>query len=247
MRIGIIGTGNIGSTLARKLTKAGHSVLIANSRGPDTLKNLADETGAKAVSAREATQGVDVVILSIPFANLPLLKESLAGLPDEVIVADTSNYFPVRDGQIPAIDGGQVESLWVSEQIGHPVVKAWNNVLAAILASKGLPAGANGRIALSVAGDDPAAKNVVMSLVEDTGFDAIDGGSLAESWRQQPITRAYCSELTADELRAALAAADRAGAPQRREQMVKEFMALGDTITTEDIVRLHRAASAKKA
>jgi predicted dinucleotide-binding enzyme len=247
MRIGIIGTGNIGSTLARKLTKAGHSVLIANSRGPDTLKNLADETGAKAVSAREATQGVDVVILSIPFANLPLLKEFLAGLPDEVIVADTSNYFPVRDGQIPAIDGGQVESLWVSEQIGHPVVKAWNNVLAAILASKGLPAGANGRIALSVAGDDPAAKNVVMSLVEDTGFDAIDGGSLAESWRQQPITRAYCSELTADELRAALAAADRAGAPQRREQMVKEFMALGDTITTEDIVRLHRAASAKKA
>jgi predicted dinucleotide-binding enzyme len=245
MRIGIIGTGNIGSTLARKLTKAGHSVLIANSRGPETLKNLADETGAKAVSAREATQGVDVVILSIPFATLPLLKEFLAGLPDEVIVADTSNYFPVRDGQIPAIDGGQVESLWVSEQIGHPVVKAWNNVLAAILASKGLPAGADGRIALSVAGDDPAAKNVVMSLVEDTGFDAIDGGSLVESWRQQPITRAYCSELTADELRGALAAADRARAPQRREQMVKEFMALGDKITTEDIVRLHRAASAE--
>ena len=245
MRIGIIGTGNIGSTLARKLTKAGHSVLIANSRGPETLKNLADETGAKAVSRPEATQGVDGVILSIPFAKLPLLKEFLAGLPDEVVVADTSNYFPVRDGQIPAIDGGQVESLWVSEQIGHPVVKAWNNVLAAILASKGIPAGTDGRIALSVAGDDPAAKKSVMSLVEDTGFDAIDGGPLAESWRQQPITRAYCSELTADELRAALAVADRAHAPQRREQMVKEFMALGDKITTEDIVRLHRAASAE--
>jgi predicted dinucleotide-binding enzyme len=245
MKIGIIGAGNIGSTLARKLTEAGHSVLIANSRGPETLKNLAEETGAKAVSAREATQGVSVVILSIPFAKLPLLKEFLAGLPDEVVVADTSNYFPIRDGQIPAIDGGQVESLWVSEQIGHPVVKAWNNVLAAILASKGLPAGADGRIALSVAGDDPAAKNVVMSLVEDTGFDAIDSGSLAESWRQQPITRAYCSELPVDELRAALAAADRARAPQRREQMVKEFMALGDKITTEDIVRLHRAASAE--
>jgi hypothetical protein len=245
MNIGIIGTGNIGSTLARKLTKAGHSVLISNSRGPETLQSLADETGAKAVSAREATQNVDVVILSIPFAKLPLLKEFLAGLPDKVVVADTSNYFPIRDGHIPLIDSGQIESLWVSEQIGHRVVKAWNNVLAAILTSKGLPAGAEGRIALSVAGDDAAAKKVVMSLVEETGFDAIDGGSLAESWRQQPITGAYCSELTADELRAALAAADRTRAPQRREQMVKEFMALGDKITTEDIVRLHRAASAE--
>ena len=142
-------------------------------------------------------------------------------------------------------DAGQVESLWVSEQIGHPVIKAWNNVLAPVLAGKGLPAGAAGRIALSVAGDDPAAKKAVMSLVEDTGFDAIDAGSLAESWRQQPITRAYCSELTADELRAALAAADRARAPQLREEMVKQFMALGDKITTGDIVRLHRDASAK--
>jgi predicted dinucleotide-binding enzyme len=245
MKVGIIGAGNIGSTLARRLAKAGHSVLIANSRGPETLQDLADETGAKAVSVQDATQGVSVVILSIPLAKLLLLREFIAGLPDDVVVADTSNYFPVRDGQIPAIDGGQVESLWVSEQIGHPVIKAWNNVLAPVLAGKGLPPRAEGRIALSVAGDDPAAKRVVMSLVEDTGFDAIDGGPLAESWRQQPITKAYCSELTADGLRAALAAADRARAPQLREEMVKQFMALGDKITTEDIVRLHRAASAK--
>jgi len=245
MKVGIIGTGHIGSTLARHLTKAGHSVLIANSRGPETLKTLADETGAKAVSARDATQGVNVVILSIPFARLPLLRELITRVPDDVIVADTSNYFPIRDGQIPAIDSGQVESLWVSEQIGHPVIKAWNNVLAVVLAGKGLPAGAERRIALSVAGDDLAARKVVMSLVEDTGFDAIDGGPLGESWRQQPITRAYCSELTADPLRVALAAADRMRAPQLREEMVKEFVALGDKITTEDIVRLHRAASAK--
>lgn len=245
MKIGIIGAGNIGSTLARKLAKAGHSVLIANSRGPETLKSLAEETGAKAVSAQDASQGVNVVILSIPFAKLPLLRRAIARLPDNVVVADTSNYFPVRDGQISAIDGGQVESLWVSEQIGHPVIKAWNNVLAVVLASKGLPAGAKGRIALSVAGDDMASKEAVMSLVEDTGFDAIDGGSLAESWRQQPITRGYCSELTADELRAALAEADRIRAPLLREEMVNEFMALGDKITSEDIVRLHRAASSK--
>ena len=243
MKVGIIGAGNIGASLARSLAKAGHSVLIANSRGPETLKDLADETRARAVSVRDATQSVNVVILSIPFAKLPLLREFIARVPDDVVVADTSNYFPVRDGQIPAIDDGQVESVWVSEQIGHPLIKAWNNVLAAVLAGKGLPPGAEGRIALSVAGDEPAAKNAVMSLVEDTGFDAIDGGLLADSWRQQPITGAYCSELTADELRAALAAADRGRAPQLCEEMVKELIALGDRITTEDIVRLHRAAA----
>jgi predicted dinucleotide-binding enzyme len=245
MNIGIIGTGNVGSVLARKLTKAGHSLLIANSRGPATLQRLAHETGAMAVTVREATQGVDVVVLSIPLGQLPSLREITGRLPDHVVVADTSNYFPVRDGHIRAIDDGQVESLWVSEQIGHSVTKAWNNVLAMVLAGRGLPVGAPGRIALSVAGDDPAAKDTVRSLVEDTGFDAIDGGSLAESWRQQPITRAYCSELPVDELRAALAAADRDRAPTLREDMVKAFMALGDRITSEDIVRLHRVASAR--
>jgi predicted dinucleotide-binding enzyme len=244
MKIGIIGTGNIGSTLARKLAKAGHAIRIANSRGPATLKDLADETGATPVTAREATQGVDAVILSIPFGKLPLMKEALADARDGLVVADTSNYFPFRDGQIPAIDGGEVESLWVSNQIGHPVIKAWNNVLAATLAGKGLSAGGEGQIALPVAGDDPTAKKIIMSLVEDTGFDAIDGGSLAESWRQQPVTAAYCTELTADKLREALAVADRTSAPQRRDEMVKKFVALGDTITTEDIVRLHREASA---
>ena len=244
MKIGIIGSGNIGSTLARKLAGAGHSLLIANSRGPETLQDLAHETGATAVTVRDATRDVDVVILSIPFGQLPLLKDVFANLPREVVVADTSNYFPFRDGQIPAIDDGQVESLWVSEQIGHPVIKVWNNVLAATLRDKGQPPGTKGRIALSVAGDDPVARKTVMSLVEDTGFDAVDASSLAESWRQQPITSAYCTELGADELRSALAAADRAGAPARREKMVKEFLALGDKLTTDDIVRLHRAASA---
>jgi predicted dinucleotide-binding enzyme len=242
MKIGIIGAGNIGSTLARKLAKAGHSIRIANSRGPETLQELAHETGAAAVTAQEAALGVDVVILSIPFGSLPLMKEVLVGLPREVAVADTSNYFPFRDRQIPAIDGGQVESLWVSEQIGHPVIKAWNNILAASLATKGLPAGAKGRIALPVAGDDPVAEQTVMLLIEDTGFEAVDAGSVAESWRQQPITSAYCTELDADKLRAALASADRARAPERREKMVKEFMALGGKLTAEDIVRLHRAA-----
>lgn len=245
MKIGIIGAGNIGATLARKLAKAGHGVRIANSRGPETLRSFGGETGAQAVSSREAVQGVDIVILSIPLARLPTLRNVIAALPSDVVVADTSNYYPIRDGHIAAMDDGQVESLWVSEQIGHPVIKAWNNILAVSLADKGLRRGAEGRIALPVAGDDRVAKQAVMSLVEDTGFDAIDGGPLAESWRQQPITRAYCADLSADELRAALLAADRVRAPQLREEMVKAYLALGDKITTEDIVRLHREASAR--
>jgi predicted dinucleotide-binding enzyme len=244
MKIGIIGAGNIGATLARKLVQAGHAVRIANSRGPETLRSLAEEIGAQAVSVRDAAQGVNVLILSMPLAGLPSLRDISATWPDDVVVADTSNYYPVRDGHIAAIDDGQVESLWVSELIGRPVIKAWNNILAVSLADRGLPRGAERRIALPVAGEDPAAKEMVMSLVEDSGFDAIDGGPLAESWRQQPITRAYCADLTAGPLRAALLAADRARAPQVREDMVKAYLALGDQITTEDIVRLHRAASA---
>lgn len=243
MKISIIGTGNIGTTLIRKLTKAGHTVQMANSRGPETLQELAEETGARAVTAQEAAQGVDVVILSIPLNKLPHMKEVLARLPHEVVVADTSNYYPQRDGNIPALDNGQVESEWVSEQIGHPVIKAWNNVLSGTLADKGLPPGAEGRIALSVAGDDPAAKKAILSLVEDTGFDAIDGGSLAESWRQQPGTPGYCTELTADELRRALAAADRSRAPQVRDETIGRVVAL-DEVTTEEIVRLNRSVSA---
>jgi predicted dinucleotide-binding enzyme len=245
VEIGIIGAGNIGSVLARKLARAGHAVRITNSRGPHTLQAFADDAKVTPVSVGDATRDVDVVILSIPLGRLPLLRDIIAKLPGSVVVADTSNYFPVRDGPIPAIDAGQVESLWVSEQIGRPVIKAWNNVLAAVLEHRAMPAGVEGRLALSVAGDDHRAKAVVVSLAEDTGFDAVDGGVLAESWRQQPITRAYCSELSAVGLRSALARADRARAPRLREEMVEAFVALGERITPEDIARLHRAASAR--
>lgn len=245
MRVGIIGAGHIGALLARRLGEAGHTIRIANSRGPDSLQVLAAATGAQAVTALEATRDVDALVLSIPFGRLPGLRELVAGVPAHVPIADTSNYFPVRDGAIRAVDAGQVESVWVCEQLGRPVVKAWNNVLAAVLDRHGRPAGAAGRLALSVAGDDGAAKRLVMSLVDATGFDAIDGGPLAESWRQQPITRAYCSELAADDLRAALAAADRQRAPSLREEMVAAFLRLGPGITPDDIVRLHREASAR--
>lgn len=217
---------------------------MANSRGPETLKELAEETGAKALTAEEAVRGVDVIILSIPLNKLPDMKELLTELPNEVIVADTSNYYPLRDGHIKALDQGQVESEWVSEQVGRPIVKAWNNVLAETFADHGRPSGAEGRIALSVAGNDPEGKKIVMSLVEDTGFDAIDAGTLAESWRQQPGTPGYCAEQTIEELEAALAVADKARAPKVRDEMMKEVLVLGDKLTREDLLRFNRTFSA---
>ena len=184
MRIGIIGTGNIGKTLARKLSAGGHTVTVANSRGPETIDAEALEFGARAATSSDAVKGADVVILSIPFARIPTLANLLASeVPGEAVVIDTSNYYPHRDGKIDAIERGQVESLWVAEQLGRPIVKAWNAVLAGTFQEKGVPAGTPGRIAIPVAADSDEAKRVGMKLVDETGFDPFDAGSLADSWR----------------------------------------------------------------
>jgi predicted dinucleotide-binding enzyme len=132
----------------------------------------------------------------------------------------------------------------VSEQIGRPVVKAWNAVLAVTLAEKGRPSGASGRIAIPVAGDDAKAKATAMKLVEATGFDALDSGNLGDSWRQQPGTPAYCTELTANELKSALRAADRSRAPKNRDDLIKEFMASDGKLTHDEIVARNRAGTA---
>ena len=174
MKIGIIGAGNIGATLARKLAASGHEVKLANSKGPDAIRDLARDAGAAAVSKEQAVEGVEAIVLSIPFARFPELSGLFADVPGDVAVIDTSNYYPFRDGAIVEVDGGKPESLWVCEQIGRPVVKSWNAVLAATLAERGRPKGASGRIAIPVAGDDPKAKAIAMELVEATGFDAIE-------------------------------------------------------------------------
>jgi predicted dinucleotide-binding enzyme len=241
MKIGIIGTGYIGKTLVRKLSAAGHTVVFANSRGPETLQDLAEETGATAVTAAEAVQGVDVVITSIPFGKSASLKDILSAVPVEVPVIDTSNYYPHRDGHIPAVDNGQTESLWVQEQFSHPVIKAWNNIGAGSFEDEGLPPGTEGRIALSVAGDDIQGKKTAMNLVETTGFDAIDGGALEESWRQQPGTPAYCVDLQADALKHALATAIREEAPRRRDLILEELEKMNGHFVTADLVRLSRS------
>lgn len=246
MKIGIIGAGNIGATLARKLAASGHEVKLANSRGPDTIRDLARELGATAVSRAEAVQGVDVVVLSLPFAAYPGLAGLFDTVPAEVVVIDTSNYYPFRDGAIGEIVAGKPESVWVSERIGRPVIKAWNAVLSHTLAEKGKPEGEPGRIGIPVAGDDAGAKETAMALVRATGFDALDAGLLAESWRQQPGTPAYCTELALDELATALAAADRHRAPANRESLIQEFMAGHGKLTHDDIVMRNRAVTANK-
>jgi len=243
MRISILGVGFIGNTLVRKLSAAGHSVLVANSRGPETVQQLADEAGATAVRAAEAVKDVDVIILSIPFGHMQTLKDVLANVPLTVPVLDTSNYYPLRDGNVAAIDEGQIESEWVQEQIGRPVIKAWNAVLAGTLRKNGKPVGDPERTAIPVAGDDLQAKAIAMELVEATGFDAVDAGTIADSWRIQPGNPAYCNELTADELRHALTIADRSLAPKRRDAGFQVVLTFGDKFDNDDLLRLNRAVT----
>lgn len=216
MRIGIIGAGQIGGTLTRRFTSLGHEVSVANSRGPQTLANLAKETGAKAVSVKEAAHAGEVVIVTIPEAHIPNLpKDLFLGVPDNVVVVDTGNYYPrERDGRIAEIEAGLPESRWVERKLGRPVVKAFNNIYAKHLLDLGRPAGSPTRIALPVAGDNPAAKSIVMSLIEQLGFDAVDAGGLDDSWRQQPATPVYATDLTADGVRQALARASNKRPPQ---------------------------------
>lgn len=208
MKIGIIGAGHIGGTLTRRLTALGHQVSVANSRGPHTLTDLAEETGATPVTSSEAARGNDLVIIAIPEGRVPELPDDLfADTPDDVVVVETGNYYPQRDGRIDAIEEGMPESRWVESQVGRPVIKAFNNIPARDLMHGGKPAGSPDRIALPVAGDDDEAKRVVIGLIDELGFDAIDAGGLDESWRQQPGTPVYITNLDADGVRRALAEA----------------------------------------
>jgi predicted dinucleotide-binding enzyme len=210
MKIGIIGAGNIGGTLTRRLRALGHDVSVANSRGPETLAALAAETGAKAVTVAEAARGKDVVVVTIPEKNVPSLPADLFGGDNHVIVVDTGNYYPrQRDSRIDALERGTPESKWVSQQLGEPVIKAFNNIIAKHLLESGRPKGAPGRIALPVAGDDAKAKAVVLRLVDELGFDGVDAGNLDDSWRQQPGTPVYLADLDAAGVKRALAQAPR--------------------------------------
>ena len=206
MKIGIIGAGHIGGTLTRRLAASGHEVSVANSRGPESLAALAAEAGARAASVADVVKGKDVVIVTIPLRAAAELPQGLFHSADaRTTVVDTGNYYPQRDGRIDAIENGMTSSRWVAEQLGRRVVKAFNTIHARHLAERGRPKGDNARMAVSIAGDDDAAKAVVFQLIEDLGFDGVDAGSLDESWRQEPGTPVYGTALDADATRRALA------------------------------------------
>jgi predicted dinucleotide-binding enzyme len=243
MEIGIIGIGSIGGTIARKLKAAGHEIRVAHSRGPEGVRGFADEIGATAVDVNGAVEGADVIILAIP---LPAMAKLPAGLfeavPLDAPIVDTSNYYPgLRDPRIPEIDEGMPESVWVSKQLGRPVIKAFNNILAYSLAELGLPEGAPDRLAVAVAGDNPKSKQIVMALVNETGFDPVDAGSLEESWRHQPSTPACCCDYGVETMRKGLGAAVKGTASEKRDRMPDLFVKLGPSPSHADIVAMNRS------
>ncbi|MGW7300115.1 NADPH-dependent F420 reductase [Streptomyces sp. NPDC054829] len=217
MKIGIIGAGNIGGNLTRRLTALGHEVAVANSRGPQTLTELAAETGATPVPVEEAAKGAEIVVVTVPLKAVPDLPAGvLDGAAPDVAVIDTGNYYPKRrDGKIPGIeDEGLTESRWTERQLGHPVIKAFNGTYAQDILDRHRPAGAPDRIALPVAGDDEAAKTKVRALIEELGFDTVDSGGIDDSWRQQPGTPVYGLRGGVEEVTKALAEAS----PERKPE-----------------------------
>ncbi|MGE8341833.1 MAG: NADPH-dependent F420 reductase [Flavobacterium sp.] len=241
MKIGIIGTGAIGGTIAKKMAQAGHEVKVNNTDQADKLQTRAEELGVQAATLKNVVKDVDVIILSLPTIAIPTLpKDLLAGVPENVIVVDTSNYYPFRDADIEEIKNGKVESIWVSEQLGRPVVKAFNNLLAETLANGGKNSGAEDRIAMAVAGDDPQAKKVIAALVNGAGYDAVDSGRLSESWRHQPGTPAYCTELNEEELKQALSDGVKEAAPSLRDKAIADLSALPSYPSHPEVVEYNR-------
>ena len=221
--VGLIGSGNIGGTLARLAVAAGHDVVLSNSRGPETLKDLVDELGprARAATPAEAAAAGDLVVVTIP---LRAYRDVPAGPLAGKIVIDTNNYYPERDGRFPELDD---ESTTTSELLQRhlpesTVVKAFNNIYFKHLLALARPTGAADRSALPIAGDDAAAKATVAAFLDSIGYDAVDVGPLADGWRFQRDTTAYAALYSADpkdwerpapvdaeKLRAALAGARR--------------------------------------
>jgi len=218
MNIGIIGAGQVGSTLIRQYAKAGHKVKFANASGIKKLKAIEIEGIAIAVSLNDVTHDVDVLIVSIPFVQVPNLTRQLSQrIAAHTIIVDTTNYYPIRDGKIKEIEDGMIESVWVSKHLHRPVIKVYNSLLAGSLLKEGLPKGSESRIALPISGDSDKSKQTIASLVNDSGFDALDIGELSSSWKQQPGSPIYCTDLNLSQLEFNLSRVQRERLPERRE------------------------------
>jgi predicted dinucleotide-binding enzyme len=207
MRIGIIGAGHIGGTLASHFVRVGHQVAISNSRGPETLKDVAAGLGeqAQAMTAEDAARYGEVVIVSVPFGRYKELPiEGLAGK----VVIDTNNYYPRRDGNFPELDSDRTTSseLLQDHLTGAKVVKAFNAIIWTKLRDAGRPSGDPRRVGIPISGDDEDAKRLVAALIDQIGFDPVDAGSLAEGGRKhQRGGPVYPADLGSEELRAQLA------------------------------------------
>lgn len=196
---GLIGSGHIGSTVARLAVAAGHDVVMSNSRGPETLHDLVAELGphARAATTDEAARAADIVVVTIPLGrHRQVPVEALAGK----VVVDTMNYYPQRDGAIAVLDDGSTTSseLVQAHLPQARVVKGFNNIYFAHLGSLARPHGAEDRTALPIAGDDEAAKQQVAQALDEIGYDTVDLGPLAEGWRTQPGTAAYGTPYALD-------------------------------------------------
>jgi len=240
MKIGIIGAGEMGGTLIRQYSKAGHNVKMANSSGPEKLKRLGLETGASAVTLEDVTTDVDVIVITIPLIGILKLPQHLfKNTSANTTIIDTCNYYPIRDGIIEDIEDGMPESVWVSNQLQRAVIKAYNSILYRSLVNSGLPKGAASRVALPISGDDKASKDLVSILVDDSGFDSFDYGSLHDSWRQQPGSPVYCTDLSLPQLKRSIEKARKELLSQRRELGLK-FILTHDPELWMDVVKHNR-------
>jgi hypothetical protein len=220
MRIGVIGAGSMGGILARHLAKLGHHVAIANARGPESLTGLAAEIGATPVSVVDAAKAGEIVIIAIPTKAVADLPRGLfANVANSVVVVDMGNYHPdLRDGRINAIDRGMLDSQWVAQLLGRPVIKAFNKHLGQEPSRKGRSEGNDGEDRPLGRRRSVGRQGSSAAPVDDLGFDPVDGGDLDNSWRQQPGTPAYCRDLEAAALRRALAEADRSRIAEYRAE-----------------------------
>jgi len=225
MNIGVIGAGEMGGTLAKHYTRAGHTVKIANRHDVEKLERLALETGAIVTSSAEVVKEVDVLVICVPMKNIPELARHLSGqISSKIIIVDTGNYYPIRDGRIEEIENGLPESVWVSNQLQMPVIKTYNTILYRSLLYSGVNSREARRVALPISGDDKNAKMVVSGLMNDSGFDSWDIGTLQDSWRQQPGSPVYCTDLTLSELKKSVVTARRELLPGRRELGLKYIL-----------------------
>lgn len=245
MKIGIIGIGAIGGTIAKKLAEKGHSVKVANSRGKDSVKEFADEIGGQPSDLNEISENIEVLIISVPYGAIESIpKEIFTKLPSDAIVVDTGNYYPeMRDDAIEGLGNGEVESLWLSKHIGRPVIKSFNTLLAYSLSEFGKENGEDGRLAMQVAGDDESEKEVVMGLVDQCGFDPYDAGTLAESWKMQPTSAGYCCDYTIDELKSIKEKSTQTpeSVAENRAKVMGNFADLtGGDFSHENVIRMNR-------